>query len=173
MNASASTAWQHWTSPSEVLERLYTMGPIALDPASNPTSIVVAAQTYMGPDVDGKDGLFLPWAHDGLNYVNCPYGRALAPWTKKMADEAKLGAEIVALLPAATGPKWFHENVSTAALILFWRGRLRFGNPPPSGASSSTFDNMLCYWGKRRLAFIAAFEGCGLFVVPSYGRGNQ
>lgn len=173
MNNSARTAepgkgaWPSWTTPPEVLDRLYTMGPVALDPASNPASIVVTRDTFRFLPEDRRDGLVEPWSRDGLNFVNCPYGRALTPWTAKMASEARLGCEIVALLPAATGPRWFHENVSTAQVILFWRGRLKFGNAPPTGAlHGSTFDNMLVYWGNRQASFNAAFEGCGLPMVP-------
>lgn len=138
MNASARTrepgkeAWPHYTTPAPFLERLYRMGPVALDPCSNPASIVVARKTYCGPDVDGKDGLALPWVRGGgLNFVNPPYGRELFPWTAKMASEAQVGAEVVGLLPAATGPKWFHRNVATATALLFVEGRYQFGNPPP------------------------------------------
>ena len=170
MNASARTAHPHWTTPPEVLDRLYPMGTVYLDPASNPASIVVARDTFRFLAEDSRDGLVEPWSRDGLNFCNPPYGRALAPWTAKMAAEAKLGAEIVALLPSATGPRWFHESVATADVILFWRGRLKFGNQPASGASSSTFDNMLVYWAGERPdgldAFYGAFRGCGVFVRP-------
>lgn len=35
-----TSAWQHWTSPECVLERVRRLGPIGLDPAGNPNDVL-------------------------------------------------------------------------------------------------------------------------------------
>lgn len=162
MSLAARGAWPHWTTPPDFLDRVRQVGPILLDPCSNRSSQVGAETEWLGLRHMSDDGLAEPWGL-GLVYVNPPYGRELPKWTAKMAGEGVAGAEIVALLPAYTGPKWMHENVfATARAALLWGpGRIRFGNPPPEGESSPTMDNFVAYWGRRPLAFFRAFEGCG------------
>ena len=166
MNAPSRTApkgsaWEHWTTPKHVLDRVRKVGVIELDPCSNEASEVNARGSWRGLKHASCDGLFEPWGL-GLVFVNPPYGRALGDWTKKISAEGTAGAEIIALLPASMGPAWMHDNVlASAHAMLLVRGRLKFGNPPPTGSSSSTFDNLIAYWGRRTDAFCDAFEDMG------------
>ncbi len=87
------------------------------------------------------DGLSMPWI-DEICWMNPPYGREIGAWVGKAASESKNGALVVALLPARTDTRWFHEwiynkeNVS----IEFLKGRLKFGR----SKNSAPFPSMIC-----------------------------
>jgi site-specific DNA-methyltransferase (adenine-specific) len=77
--------------------------------------------------------------------MNPPYGRVIGKWVEKAYNSAQDGATVVALLPARTDTKWFHDYIYGKAEIRFIRGRLRFGgckNPAP-------FPSMLVIWKKE------------------------
>ena len=87
-------------------------------------------------------------------WVNCPYGRGITnKWVKKMYEESVKGATVVALLPARTDTKWFHEFIwKKATEIRFIKGRLKFeldgkvmldkkGRP-----QSAPFPSMIVVW---------------------------
>lgn len=104
------------------------------------------------------DALIQNW-YDPANgvktiWINCPYGRNITgKWVKKFYEEAKKGAIIVALLPARTDTKWFHEYIwKKSTEIRFIKGRLKFeldgkvmldktGRP-----QSAPFPSMLVVW---------------------------
>lgn len=182
--------WPHWTSPEEVVSRLRAMGGVHLDPCSNPASIVGAAVELDGSP--GRNGLRWSWvnaartdaqeaavmlgehpaAQSRLTYVNPPFGREVERWAAKAAEEGRLGAEIVWLAPARTDTEWFHRSILQCRALVFWRGRIAFGNPPDpddhSGGALAT-GVAVAYWGRRRQAFRDAFAPAGLFVVPGCG----
>lgn len=83
-----------------------------------------------------EDGLAQDWA--GIRaWMNPPYGREIGKWVKKASDG---GADIVvALLPARTDTKWFHDYIYHKAEIRFIKGRLKFGD----GKNSAPFPSML------------------------------
>lgn len=174
MNAPAftKTAWPHWTTPAFYLERVRWIGSIKLDPCGNGESNVGAWLEFRG---EVRDGLELPWSphpEKGLVYVNPPYGRELPKWAAKMAEEAGNGCEIIALLPARVDTTWMHDHVfGSADAGLFHRGRIQFDNPPPTGASSSTFPNFTAYWGRNLEAFAEAFGDLGQLV--RFNRGQR
>lgn len=61
----------------------------------------------------------------GILWLNPPFSR-IEPWAKKCADEAKLGARILFLVPAAVGANWFRDHVHRQALVLALNGRISF-----------------------------------------------
>jgi len=68
--------------------------------------------------------------------MNPPYGRKIVKWVEKAYIESKkTGTTVVALLPARTDTKWFHEYIYMKAKeIRLIKGRLKFGdskNPAP------------------------------------------
>src|SRR5688572_28422274 len=96
-----SSARDDWRTPLSVLERVRRLGPIGLDPCSGPESIVGARVEISPP----RDGLAADWAKEaagGIIYMNPPYGREIGRWTEKALQEARAGAEIVALIHART-----------------------------------------------------------------------
>jgi hypothetical protein len=153
-----SSANPSWNTPPEVLDLVRKLGPIGLDPCSNPTSIVGARDAWEFND----DGLNRPWADHGIVYVNPPYGREIVWWVAKAEREARLGAEIVALLPSRTDARWWQKHVTTADALVFWAGRLRFLGAP----SSAPFPSAVAYWGPRWLTFLSVFGERGHGVRP-------
>lgn len=141
-SAGTSMAHQGWTSPADVLERLYQVigGDFDLDPCSPCRRGPVQARLrYTVED----DGLVLPWK--GIVFLNPPYGRGLPDWTSKACTEVKLGrAEtVVALIPARTDTRWWHEHVVGHAQAWMLKGRLKFGD----GTQSAPFPSALVAWG--------------------------
>lgn len=158
---------EHWCTPPELIAILKGLSDIGLDPCSNDSSIVGAKTEFSRKE----DGLSRSWVGHGLVYVNPPYGRVISSWTKKMYEEAEKGAEIIALLPAKTDTRWFHDYVLKSDKLFFFKGRLKFldyltGEP----VNSATFPSLLAYYGPRPMQFQQAlstpYSYPGWFVVP-------
>ncbi len=170
---------QTWNTPECVLERLRELGPIALDPCSNDSSIVGAREEWRIER--GEDGLARPWHDVGLVYVNPPYDD-LERWAAKMAREAARNVEIVACIPARTETVAFQKHIlPTCTAIAFWKGRIKFGagraataqaslfgaaeTPLEEGENTAPFPSALPYWGTRPRRFARAFDSVGWVVV--------
>lgn len=72
-------------------------------------------------------------------FCNPPYGKEIAKWVRKCAEEAqKPNTTVVMLIPARTDTSYFHDYIyHRAREIRFIRGRLHFndakqGAPFPS-----------------------------------------
>lgn len=146
-----SSDMQTHNTPPEILSAIKPFGKILLDPCSNAGSIVRARVSWTEQD----DGLPRSWLipGTGIVYVNPPYGEALPTWIRKMIEEAKRGAEIIALVPARTDTQWF-DLASTSADVALWKGRITYRgstNPAP-------FPICLLYFGPRRALFRKALE---------------
>lgn len=185
-----SRNWPHWTTPEWYLDAVESLAGdehISLDPCANGFSLdSVNAKVSLtgrarferrrgewfyesGEASPGcVDGLLEPWhEHVGLVFVNPAYGRVLPLWTRKIVEEAAKGCEIIALLPARVDTRWMHDDVfKTADGICLHRGRIKFGNPPPTGSSSPTFPSLTAYWGARYEYFEEAFEDLGRLWCP-------
>ena len=74
--------------------------------------------------------------------MNPPYGREIGKWVKKAYESKSL---VVALLPARTDTKWFHEFIYGKAEIRFIKGRLKFGG----SSNSAPFPSMLVIWRRK------------------------
>lgn len=66
--------------------------------------------------------------------MNPPYGRVIGDWVKKLSENKG-----VALLPARTDTKWFHDYIYGKAEIRFLKGRVKFGD----GKNSAPFPSMI------------------------------
>lgn len=79
-------------------------------------------------------------------FVNPPYGRkSTAEWIKKCSDEAKKpNTVVVALIPARTDTKAFHEYIYGKAEIRFVKGRLHFGG----SKDGAPFPSMVVVFGR-------------------------
>jgi hypothetical protein len=142
-----------WNSPQVVFSVLERMGPIALDPCSNATSIVPALRKIVLPE----DGLIAEWPRfaEGLGYVyvNPPFGEDMPGWIWRMIQAAHRGSEIVTLVPARVDTQWW-DDLQTTADVALWRGRMTFLGAP----STAPFPVALAYWGPRRELFGACVE---------------
>jgi len=74
---------------------------------------------------------------DGWKWMNPPYGRQIKEWVKKASEERM----VVALLPARTDTRYFHEFIykKKDVEIRFIKGRLKFGE----ATNSAPFPSML------------------------------
>ena len=72
-----------------------------------------------------QDGLAEAWHPYGSVFVNPPF-RDAKKWIAKAAEEAKLGATVVVLLPSKTETAWWHDYALQADEIRFVRGRVTF-----------------------------------------------
>lgn len=86
-----------------------------------------------------EDGLSKNWGNSRC-WMNPPYGREIGRWVEKAATGG--AAIVVALLPARTDTKYFHEYIyqKPNVEIRFLKGRLKFGG----SKNSAPFPSMVC-----------------------------
>lgn len=144
--AAFSSETDKWNTPPRVVRELATVFNWDVDVcASGPN---VCANYYAEAD----NGLAQTWR--GLCWMNPPYGDEIGVWVEKARTEP---GTVVCLLPARTDTKWWQENTPYADLVVFIRGRLKFGGqensaPFPSafvvfGQLSDVQQKTLSYWG--------------------------
>ena len=157
-----NTSSQNWCTPPKFIKPIkeFFGGKIALDPCSNPMSVVGAeVELYSG-------GLEYCWESAESIFVNPPYGRGesstIYDWLKKCND---VNTEVIALIPVATNTKHWKEFVFNANVICFLSDtRLKFlinGSTENKGASMSC---CLAYWGKFEQKFVVKFSEFGKCV---------
>ena len=144
---------EHYT-PADVLALVVeVMGGIDLDPCADPGCRVPATWHY----TEKIDGLRRPWR--GRVFLNPPYGRGIGAWVDRLVEAYQGGAvpEAVALVPARVDTAWWRRLASSCALVLFFRGRLRFvGNE-----GSAPFPSALVYLGCNGDRFLEVTNGRG------------
>lgn len=166
---AASSAHEGWTTPPEILERLYAVvgGQFGLDPCSpvrkGPRAPVRARLRYVAED----DALVLPWRASSV-FMNPPYGRQLRAWVAKARQEAADGRAdvVVGLVPARCDTGWWHQHIADVADVWLLRGRLAFGD----GAQAAPFPSAIVIWNAddaHRAGMAAAFPTA--WHVPAQG----
>jgi len=165
-------------TPAQVYEPLIAcLGPIGLDPFSNPASKVPAttrvllpqyAVDRVAPEVwgfdphDGSvlwgDAYELDWGGRGFVFCNGPYSD-VRRWAYHMWSEQG-GDEVVGLLPVRTGSVWWQTYTARSDAILFWKGRVHFDNYP----HQAPFHSALSYVGPRADHFVAGMQHLGWCV---------
>lgn len=146
---------EHYT-PHDVIDRVIAcLGRIDLDPCSNSHTDphVPAARHFTLAD----DGLSQAWR--GRIYMNPPYGREIAKWVEKLAQEYQAGhvTEGIALVPARTDTRWW--QVLRGHPVCLVRGRLRFVGE--GNTSAAPFPSALFYLGPHPEFFYLKFKGLG------------
>jgi phage N-6-adenine-methyltransferase len=133
-----SSATDLWATPQDYFDSVAKEFQFSVDVCALPEN--AKCKRYFSPE---DDGLAQKWG--GVCWMNPPYGRVIGKWVEKAYNSAQDGATVVALLPARTDTKWFHDYIYGKAETRFIRGRLRFGgckNPAP-------FPSMLVIWKKE------------------------
>lgn len=132
-----------WETPAALFDVLDAEFGFELDAAA--TSQTAKVRPFLTP---ADDALACDWRGDGhrgrVVWLNPPY-RQCREFLAKAAAEASRGCTVVALVPARTDTRWFHDYVWDAARheprpgveVRFVRGRIRFvgasaGAPFPS-----------------------------------------
>lgn len=127
-----------WSTPPEIVHGFSAeFGPFDLDVCCRPDT-AKALRFYTKAD----DGLARPWF--GKVWMNPPFSDP-SPWLRKAIEETLSGRAdlVVALLPAATDTRWFHDLVLGKAEVRFRRGRIKFhgwmGTPIGSPKAGTVF----------------------------------
>ena len=117
---SSKTA--EWTTPQAFYDRLNQEFNFTLDPCC--TDETAKCSTYY---TVADDGLAQPWAGHSV-FMNPPYGRSIKDWIRKAYEESrKPNTVVVALIPARTDTRYWHDYCMEASEIRFIKGRLKFG----------------------------------------------
>ena len=117
---SSKTA--EWTTPQAFYDRLNQEFNFTLDPCC--TDETAKCSTYY---TEADDGLTQPWAGHSV-FMNPPYGRSIKDWIRKAYEESqKPNTVVVALIPARTDTRYWHDYCMEASEIRFIKGRLKFG----------------------------------------------
>lgn len=134
-----------WETPHELFNELDDEFCFTLDPCSTDLN-AKCARHYTAED----DGLTKSWANERV-FCNPPYGRDIAKWVKKCHESVSDGGAevVVALIPARTDTRYFHEHIYRKAEIRFIRGRVKFERWGVAG-QSTPFPSMICIWRRGR-----------------------
>lgn len=124
-----------WATPSELFSKLNRLFHFTLDPCALPHN-AKCAKYYTPHD----DGLRQDWGGE-IVFCNPPYGKHITDWVRKCSEESmKPDTVVVALLPARTDTRWFHDHIyNKVKAIHFVRGRLKFGG----AKTSAPFPSMI------------------------------
>ncbi len=123
-----------WATPQSFYDTLNGEFEFNLDPCATPYN-AKCADFYTKED----DGLNKSWEGKRV-FCNPPYGRVIADWVKKCATAG--GVVTVALIPARTDTRYFHDYIYGKAEIRFIKGRLKFGD----GKKPAPFPSMVVIW---------------------------
>jgi len=117
-----SSKSNEWATPQDFYNKLNAEFGFTLDPCATPTTAKCASY-YTSDD----DGLSKDWSGHTV-FMNPPYGRKQKDWIEKAFQEGeKSGTTVVALVPARTDTKAWHNYCMKASEIRFVKGRLKFG----------------------------------------------
>lgn len=124
INAMFSSATDMWATPQDLFDELNAEFHFTLDPCA--TAENAKCKKFY---TRAEDGLKQDWEGETV-FCNPPYGRAIYDWVKKCYTESlKPGTVVVALIPARTDTRYFHEFVYHKVKdVRFIKGRLKFGN---------------------------------------------
>lgn len=133
MNVHFSSATPEWATPQDLFDELNKEFKFTLDPCAT-TENAKCKKFFTITD----NGLEKDWSKYTV-FMNPPYGREIGKWIAKIAAGGG-----VALLPARTDTKWFHEYIYNKAEIRFIKGRLKFGGHK----NSAPFPSMIVVFKK-------------------------
>lgn len=118
-----SSTKEDWETPQGFFDELNKEFNFNLDPCADEAN--AKCERYFTKE---ENGLLKDWGGCRV-FCNPPYGRKTTGiWIQKCYEEAQKSETIVvALIPARTDTKFFHDYVYHKAEIRFIKGRLRFG----------------------------------------------
>lgn len=128
-----------WETPPGLFAELDRIFHFTLDPCATATD-AKCGRFYTRE----QDGLAQNWRGETV-FCNPPYSSDVQDkWVRKCWEEGqKPWTTVVALLPARTDTKRFHEYIAGWARIRFLRGRLKF----VGAKDSAPFPSMVVVWG--------------------------
>jgi len=126
LQALMSSQMSDWATPQSFFDRLNSEFGFTVDVCATEANTKVKDSFIHSNSLSEDWGA---WNIDGRGrdrcFMNPPYGREIGKWIKKAFEEPCL---VVALLPARTDTKWFHEYIwqKPNVHIRFLKGRLKF-----------------------------------------------
>ena len=127
-----------WSTPQDLFDQLNNEFHFTMDVCA--TKDNAKCKRYWTKE---DDGLTQEW--DSCCFMNPPYGREIGKWVSKANLTANMGGVVVALLPARTDTKWFHDHIYDEGYeIRFIKGRLKFGD----SKNSAPFPSMIVIFSK-------------------------
>ena len=121
-NALFSSEDMTWTTPQNLFNELNNEFHFDLDVCCS--IYTTKCRNFF---TEETDGLSQDWSGH-VCWMNPPYGKYIYDWMKKAYEESLKGAIVVALIPARTDTKYWHDFCMNASEIRFIKGRLKFGN---------------------------------------------
>jgi len=146
-HTALSSADSTWTTPPDLLEKLYKLIPVFdLDPCSPTTEKKLAPVKAKNYYTEILNGLEFEW--HGHVFLNPPYGRTIQSWIEKAQTEFSAGraTSIIGLIPARPDTRWWQKHIPQTTVALL-QGRLKFGGqnvPAP-------FPSALVLWSDNPL----------------------
>ena len=116
-----------WQTPKVLWEKIKGVG-FNVDAAADSNNHL--CDSWYGPgSALGEDALLVDqWLSPA--FCNPPYGRGIEQWLDKFIEQSRLGAQIMALLPANIEARWWFEKVIEQHCdIFFLVGRVPFVDP--------------------------------------------
>lgn len=138
-----STGKDDWRTPQGLFDQYDQIYSFDLDGAADESNHLV--RHYLGPGGMAEDALVVSWSDYGHRvWLNPPYSLVKEFVTKAAAEQAH-GVLTVALLPARTDTRWFHDYIysNVNASVKFLRGRLKFGTSEGVSKHSAPFPSMI------------------------------
>lgn len=127
-----------WATPQSLFDKLNEEFHFTLDVCADASN--AKCPNYFTKE---QDGLKQDWSGH-MCWMNPPYGRAISHWVEKAS-----GYDVVALLPARTDTRYFHDFIYHKAEIRFLKGRLKFGG----AKNSAPFPSMVVVFRKTDVRF--------------------
>lgn len=157
-----------WGTPRRVLDPVdrFCGGQIGLDPATTPDNPTRARVFFTRSD----DGLGRSWREPGVVFVNPPYGGGtrFQDWCRKIDAEARLGQEILALLPcgARFSTRYFQDYILSSYLeaVCFIRGRVKFIPMENQKDPGNNYDSALYGFNVNPDRFAEHFTSLGVCI---------
>ncbi len=168
---SINSIRQTWCTPPKYVRAVRKVfgGTIALDPCSDPQSVVGAEVEYQLPHCDG---LRSSWDYPTI-YVNPPYGAdrqrgtTIKDWLRRCARaREENGSEVLALVPVATNTKHWKDYVFGVAdaIAFLYDTRLKFLVNGTDGGKGAPMSCAMIYWGEHIERFEDIFLPFGAVV---------
>ena len=109
-----------WATPQWLFDALNIEFSFTLDPCCTAENTKVKDNFFTRQE----DGLSQDWGTHSV-FMNPPYGKEISQWMEKAFHSSLNGATVVALVPARTDTKWWHD-LSMKGEIRLLRGRIKF-----------------------------------------------
>lgn len=137
-----SSTKEDWATPQDFFDKLDEEFHFDLDPCAD------AEDATPPPILQKSVFLFCKIFLTLRVFCNPPYGRtSTGEWIQKCYEEAKKpGTVVVALIPARTDTRFFHDYIYHKAEIRFIKGRLKFGGCK----DAAPFPSMVVIFGKEK-----------------------